>query len=296
MDEERAEDPQATQNQGDEQKSYETILDQQVHTALHELNRPTGGLLASGLSAGLDIGFSAFAVALVVTLTHGALPEPVVALLRANAYAIGFIFVIFGRSELFTEHTTLAMLPVLDARATLRQLGRLWILVYAANIVGTVLFGGLLAIVGPALGVIEPAALATIATEIVDHPTWVILLSAVLAGWMMGLVSWLVTAGRETISEIFFVWLVTAMIGFGHLHHCIVGSAELATAWFATSAISLADYGRAVGTATIGNIIGGVVFVAVIKYAHATLTEGHRGRGWQNRRRRNQQERLKAAR
>jgi formate/nitrite transporter FocA (FNT family) len=46
--------------------------------------------------------------------------------LHTESDSSGFLFVILGRSELFTEHTTLAVLPVLDGRASLRQLGRLW--------------------------------------------------------------------------------------------------------------------------------------------------------------------------
>ncbi len=249
----------------DEQKSYETILDQQVETALHELERPTRGLFMSGVSAGLDVGFSAFAVATVATLIGDQLSEPIAALLKANAYAVGFIFVIFGRSELFTEHTTLAVLPVLDARATLRQLTRLWGLVFAGNILGTSVFGVILATVGPSLKIVDPSALAEIAHQLNWHAPLVIVGSAMLAGWMMGLLCWLVTAGRETTSEIFFVWLVTSLIGLGHLHHCIVGNAELVAAWVASPDVPLWACVRTLVLATVGNIGGGVLFVALVK-------------------------------
>ena len=72
----------------------------------------------------------------MLTLMHDALPEPITKLLVANMYSVGFIFVILGRLELFTEHTTLAFLPVLNRRASLRSLGRLWGLIYCSNLVG----------------------------------------------------------------------------------------------------------------------------------------------------------------
>lgn len=252
------------------QKSYVTILEQEITEGLEELRRPARGLLFSGLSAGLDVGFTALLVCLVVTLARGELAAPVYELLRANAYSVGFILVIFGRSELFTEHTTLACLPVLDGRASLTQLARLWGIVYVANLMGTVIFAGLLTVIGPALGIIDTAAFGHVASSLVDHPWWVILLSAVLAGWMMGLVSWLVTAGRDTISQIVFVWLVTSAIGLAHLHHCIAGSVEILPAVLLGVGTDLGDLLVFLGLATLGNVVGGVFFVALVKYAHAT--------------------------
>ncbi len=123
--------------------------------------------------------------------------------------------------------------------------------------------------IGPALGAIEPKAFGEIASSVVTHSWWVILLSAVLAGWMMGLLSWLVAAGRDTISQIFIVWLITAAIGFGHLHHSIVGTVEVLAGLFSGQGITLLDYGHFIVWTTLGNVIGGVFFVALIKYSHA---------------------------
>lgn len=70
------------------------------------------------------MSFSVFLMATLLTLDQGSLPHPVTEIMVASAYAIGFIFVIIGRSELFTEHTTLAVLPVLNKRATVWRLLR----------------------------------------------------------------------------------------------------------------------------------------------------------------------------
>lgn len=253
------------------QKSYVTILEQEIEEALDELERPSPGLFMSGLSAGLDIGFSVFLITVIITSAEGVIPDPFYELLRASAYSVGFILVIFGRSELFTEHTTLAMLPVLGGAASMTQLVRLWGIVYVSNLIGGVIFASMLATVGPALGTVEPAAIGELAIEVIDHPGWVIFVSAVLAGWLMGLLSWLVTAGRDTISEIVFVWLVTGTIGLAHFHHCILGSVEVLAGIFAGQGVTFSDFGRFLFYATLGNLIGGVFFVALIKYGHATI-------------------------
>ncbi len=251
------------------QKSYETILEQQIQAGVTELERPAPNLFLSGLSAGLDVSLSLLLMAAMRTLTEGTLPHAVSEMLVANMYSAGFLFVILGRSELFTEHTTLAVLPVLDGRASLRQLGRLWGLIYAANLIGATAFAAFAAFTGPRLGVIAPRAFGDIAAGMVDHPGWVILLSGILAGWLMGLLSWLVAASRDTIGQIFIVWLVTFAIGFLHLHHCMAGSAEVLAGVFTGQGADLAGFGRFLLWSTLGNVAGGIVFVALIKYGHA---------------------------
>src|SRR5213080_3113145 len=148
------------------QKSYETILEQEIAAGLTELERPSPALLLSGLSAGLDVSLSLLLMAVMKTLTQGQ-PHLVSEILVALMYSAGFLFVVLGRSELFTEHTTLAVLPVLDGRASLAQLGRLWGLIYVANQVGAALFAAFLSFLGPRLGVIETQVFGDIASGLV---------------------------------------------------------------------------------------------------------------------------------
>ena len=250
-------------------KASKQILQHEIEEGLNALERPLVGLFISGLSAGLDVGFSLFLMAVAVTAAEGQMPKPMERLLVANLYSVGFIFVILGRSELFTEQTTLAVLPVLAGRSSMRSLLRLWVVVWGANVIGAAIFASLAALIGPSLGVIDPGALGEIAHHLTDHPSRAIFLSALLAGWLMGLVSWLVAAGRDTISQIVLVWLVTTSIGFAGLHHVILGSVEVFAGVFAGQGVGALDVGRFLLWATLGNIVGGVVFVAVLKYGVA---------------------------
>ena len=86
---------------------------------------------------------------------------------------------------------------------------------------------------------------------------------------MMGLLSWLVAAGRDTISQIVVVWLITTAIGLANLHHVILGTAEVLAGAFSGQGVGMADVGRFVLWATLGNALGGAVFVAPVKYGHA---------------------------
>lgn len=250
-------------------RTYHEILIGEIVQGLGELERSATGLLLSGLSAGLDIGFSVLLIATAATLTAGQLPEAAVELLLANLYAVGFVFVVVGRSELFTEHTTLAIFPLLEGSASVRSVARLWGLVYAANLVGAAAFAGLIVLVGPGLGTVEPAVLGQLARHMTDHPASSIAMSALLAGWLMGLMSWLATAARETVSQMLMVWLVAASIGLAGLHHCVVGSVEVVAGVLVDPALGVADFGHFLLWTTLGNAVGGVVFVALVKFGHA---------------------------
>jgi formate/nitrite transporter FocA (FNT family) len=245
------------------------ILRHEIEEGRDALERPLDALFISGLSAGLDVGFSLFLMAVVRTLTEGTFSEPAVKLLVANAYAVGFIFVVLGRSELFTEQTTLAVLPVLNRRVRPVALARLWAVVYVSNLLGSAAFAGLAVWVGPSLGVIEPGTFGTIARPLVAHPEEVLFASALLAGWLMGLLSWLVAAARDTISQLAIVWLITTVIGLARLPHVIVGTVEVLAALYAGQGITITEYVRFLVWVTLGNAIGGSFFVAFIKYSYA---------------------------
>lgn len=252
-------------------KSYQEILREEIKTGAFELDRPRTGLLLSGFSAGLDIGFSLLMMAVVLTQVDDALAPAIQRLLLANMYAVGFIFVNLGRSELFTEHTTLMVFPVLSRHSTLWSMLRVWLLVYAGNLVGGAVLAGVVALAGPSLKVIDPPAFAEIARPLVEPAWWAILISACLAGWMMGLLSWLTAATQDTMSRIICVWIVTASIGFAGLHHSIAGSVEVLAAVFSGQGADAAGYAHFLIWTTAGNIFGGIFF-ATLKYAHAIRT------------------------
>ncbi len=251
-----------------EQKHSRNVLDSLIESGVHEMNRQRLGLLFSGLSAGLDIGFGPMMMAVILTLSPGSFGDLTTELLLASVYSIGFIFVILGRSELFTEHTTLAVIPVLDRQASIRQLARLWGLVYVGNIVGGFLFTLLAVLLMPGLGVVSPAAFETIALKLVTHELPWLFVAGIFAGWLMGLLAWLITAAQGTTSRLIIIWIVTATIGILHLPHSIAGNVEVLFGLFMSPEVSFADYLAFLVLATIGNACGGAIFVALLKYGH----------------------------
>ena len=250
----------------DQPKGVNAILDEQIATAIYEYKRNNKRLFISALSAGLEIGFSIFLMGILLTLFHGQVSKEILHVLVSLAYPIGFIFVIIGRSELFTEHTTLAILPVLNKRTSVRSLFTLWGIILAGNLIGGYIFATLLVYFTPAIGIISTDAFAHLAHKVIDIPLPMILVSSVIAGWLMGLLSWLVASAQETISRLFMIILVTATIGIGGLHHSIVGSIEVFAGLLIDPTINIKDYLSFEIIAILGNVLGGVFFVGILKY------------------------------
>ncbi|MGH7108040.1 MAG: formate/nitrite transporter family protein [Acetobacteraceae bacterium] len=173
-----------------------------------------------------------------------------------------------GAPALFTEQTTSAVLPVLAGRASVAQLGRLWGLVLVGNVVGGMIFALILSTLGPHLHIVDADAFDTIARKLLDVPWWTMWGSGVVAGWLMGLLAWLMAAGRDTIGQIVFVSLTTFVIGIAGFHHSIAGTIEVLLALFAGAGPTWGDYGRFISAAAVGNAIGGVLFVALLKFGH----------------------------
>ena len=259
-------------------KQIKEILDEQIETAMHEHNRSDQDLFLSAISAGLEIGFSVFLMATIYTLFFGVVHPSVLHVLLGFAYPLGFIFVVIGRSELFTEHTTLAVIPVLNRNASIKSLLSLWLIIYVGNLLGGYVFSYIMSVLPEELEVIKTDVFEVLAVKLIKYPWKIILISAILAGWLMGLLSWLVTSSQETISRIVIIVLITSVIGIGGLHHAIVGSIEVFTAMITSEAIDWIDYLRVQGLATLGNIIGGVVFVAFIKFSHVNPRKKYFGK------------------
>lgn len=253
-------------DEGESKKSSQRILEQELAEAHHALERSASRLLISGFSAGLELGFSLFLMAIMMTVAEGKLGQPVIELLVATMYSFGFIIVVIGRSELFTEQTSLAVLPLLSRQTRIGRVARLWSLVYVSNLCGAAVIAFFIVKIGPELEVASPSAFATIAAHVVDEAWWVILLSGILAGWLMGLLSWLVAAGRDTISQIVIVWLITTAIGLAHLHHSILGACEVLAGVFTDDRFTLATFAYVLLWSTLGNALGGPFFVALLKF------------------------------
>lgn len=246
-------------------KSYASILVEQAMDAKETFERSLGSLFTSAFTAGLEIGISFFMILTAFAFLHEVLPSHYALVLASLLYPIGFIIVVIGQSLLFTEQTSLLSLPVLNGIEPFSKLLRLWGIVIAGNVVGGCLFAALMVGLGLNMHLFSVNAIDTYAEHILGFKWWVIFGSAILAGWMMGVTAWLVTSARDTLSRIVLVTIITGSIGFLGLHHSIVGNIEVFSALLYGNNVSLWRYLLFLVVVLMGNTVGGVVFVAVLK-------------------------------
>ena len=231
--------------------------------AEHELERPTNSLFFSGLGAGLSMGFSMVTQALFA----GYLPEADwIHLISKFGYSIGFLIVILGRQQLFTENTLTPILHLLDKKTVpvLKNVGRLWGTVLLANIIGAAIFGLLIA---SSNHLFEPEvydAMKYISFGLVSGTPLNVFYGAIFAGWLIALIIWLLPFSEQ--SRIWVIIIITYIIGLGHFSHIIAGSVDGFYGLF-TGLISLHDFTFVFFLPTLlGNIVGGVALVAVVNY------------------------------
>ncbi len=250
-------------------EAYE-IMREQIQAGLKEHKRSDLGLFLSSLSAGLEVGFSILIIGIIYTLFKNESSGGQLAVMMALVYPIGYIFVIIGRSELFTEHTTLATIPVMNGEATLGSLAKLWLLVYVGNLAGGYIFGSISLVFNAEMHLIGKDFFYFVSEKMLKYSVGATLISSIMAGWLMGMLSWLLSSAQDTFSRVVMIFLVTFLISIAGLHHCIVGSIEVFMAFFAeANQISGVQFLKFQALATLGNIIGGVFLVAIVKYAHS---------------------------
>jgi len=250
----------------DSAKTHGEILREQITDALETYKKSSQSILLSSLTAGLEIGFSYLMLCSLFFFLTGKMEEDSVFKMISFVYPLGFILVVLGQSILFTEQTSLLTLPVLNKKRSVFSLLKLWGLVILGNLVGGYLISGILLWLGPHLEIFTKEVVVTIAEHVLKANTPVIFVSAIVAGWLMGLLSWLLASSRDTISRIVIIFLITSVMSFTGLHHSIIGSVEVFSGMMTSPDISVWDYLSFQSTALLGNAFGGATFVAMLKY------------------------------
>lgn len=227
-----------------------------------ELRRPNQALFWSGLAAGLSMGFSFLAQ----TLLQSGLPEAQwQALVSKLGYSVGFLIVILGRQQLFTENTLIPVLQVLrvKTRNALTNTGRLWMVVLSANLLGTLAFA--FALSATLIVDTHQAALEAIALHALDGGFGNTLLRAVFAGWLIALMVWLLPVAET--GRVMVIIIITYLVGIAGFPHIIAGSTEMFYALLTHATSPAVAIGQFFLPTLIGNTIGGVALVAAINYA-----------------------------
>jgi formate-nitrite transporter family protein len=229
----------------------------------HELERKASSLAWSALAAGMSMGFSFVAQGLLEHHLPDTSWRPLIA---TFGYSLGFLIVILGRQQLFTENTLTVILPLLQKQTgrDLVRVARLWSIVLLANLVGGLVFAAVIAKT-PAFDRDLLPSLTELAARSGVDPFGVTLLRGIFAGWLIALMVWLLPAAES--ARIWIIVAVTYVVGLCQFPHIIAGSTEVFFLAL-TGERSWPDIlFRFLLPALIGNTIGGVTLVAALAHA-----------------------------
>ena len=247
------------------------ILEKAISEGEEQMNRPRISLFLSATAAGLIISFTVMAVAIFTTMTADSSSAITQRVLTALVYPLGFVLCILSRTQLFTEHTATAVYPVLVGKFSVKQLLILWSIIIIGNLIGGLMSSQLLVQADTVIHAHD--GYIKIADHLVEFDSKSLLISAILAGWLMALAAWITLSTPSTLSQVVVIYLVTFLIGIGGLHHSIAGSVEMFVGYFISTKYSLLDVGFFVSHALLGNLIGGSIFVALLNYGHIRQTQ-----------------------
>jgi formate/nitrite transporter FocA (FNT family) len=227
-----------------------------------ELRRRWWAILMSGLAAGLSIGLSL----VVQGEFHAAISDEATRRLVAPlGYSVGFLVVVLGRQQLFTENTLTPILPLLHHRdaKTLTKVLKLWVLVLASNLAGTWIIGYGLA----HSRIFEPKIIESfleLSQRTVEGTFSTTFVRAVFAGWLIALMMWLLPATKGSGAHI--VIIMTYVVALGEFSHIVAGSVDCAFL-VQSGRASFGQYAFDFFVPTLlGNIVGGTTLVALLNY------------------------------
>lgn len=243
--------------------SADEVFQRIIAAADEEVTSGNRELFFSGLAAGFAISITVLLTASLTASTDG---HPV---LSALLYPLGFIYIIIGGYQLYTENTLPPVALMLERLTSIPALLRHWTIVLAGNFAG----GAAGAMVLAWGGVFSPEAAAA-AIHLGEHgvatPWWSVFFKASFAGLIVAGVVWVEYASHDTISRLVVVYMAFLSIPIGDLFHVVTSFTEMLYVVFA------GDLGLGTGLfefilpVLLGNTLGGVVLVTIVNYFQTT--------------------------
>lgn len=243
-------------------ETYE-VFQRIIAAADEEATTSDRELFFSALAAGFAITVTYLLYASLTAATDG---SPIAS---ALLYPLGFIFIVLGGYQLYTENTLPPVVLVLERLASLPRLLHIWTVVLVGNFAGGALGGVVLAW----SGVFSPAAAAAatdLAMKGLKTSFWALFFKACFAGLIVAGIVWVDYAARDTISRLVLIYIGFLAIPFGNLFHVVVSFTEVVYLVANGQAALLSSLAGFVFPVLLGNTVGGVLLVTVVNYFQTT--------------------------
>lgn len=247
--------------------SPDEIYERAVAEGRRRLDMPPIEKITTAFIAGVTIVFGIVALGVVEALVGPALGEGPGRAAGALAFAIGLVFLIVGRTELFTENFFDPVATAIQSPSgrDWRRLSTLWSSTLIFNLVG----GGVLLAIMTVDGALPSGSsdiLVKVAEEIAAKSWAATLARAVLAGALISLLSYLLAASSSTTSRILVAYMVGTFLALGPFDHVVVSALHVLFGIWLGGPVTWGDLGANLGLATLGNVVGGLL---LITFTHA---------------------------
>lgn len=227
-----------------------------------ELKRPLQALAFSGLAAGVLVSFSFLFRSIFHMYLDGYQVEPLVSCL---GYTVGFLIVILGRMQLFTENPITTIIPLLSEFSWLRlyEVIRLWSTVFFFNILGTAIAAAFYSSPYTLTPEIE-AAMHDVAVKVMTLSPVENILRGIPAGIIIASIVWI--SPQTKYFKFVMIMFLVYFIALGDFAHVVVGSCEMAYVVLANNASFFDYFFRFLIPCGLGNVIGGTLIFTLLVY------------------------------
>lgn len=225
------------------------------------LHRSWRGILVTGFFGGTEVALGVLAYLAVLDATH----RP---LLAGVAFSVGFLALLLGHSELFTEGFLVPVTTVAAKRASLRQLFKLWGGTLFANLVGGWIIMWLIMTGFPELRGQTFESAEHFVTAPVSAHTFAL---AVLGGMAITLMTRMQHGTESVPAKIAAAVAVGFLLAGLRLFHSILDSLLIFGALVAGRApFGYLDWLGWFGYTVVGNVVGGLFFVTLLRLVRSS--------------------------
>ena len=241
--------------------SPKEILNIWINNGRNKAALPVYKMILLGILAGMFIGFGCH----VFVLATAAEATVITKLIGAALFPVGLMMVIFCGAELFTGNN-LMTLALMKKEITPAGMLKNWGFVYLGNLIGSVLLAFLLAKSGLYSGEAMNRAMA-VASSKASMPFMEALIRGVLCNILVVLACWFQAGSKEMIGKIFAVWFPIMLFVFAGFEHSVANMTYIPLGMFLGADVTIGGFifGNLIPV-TIGNLIGGALFVPCFYY------------------------------
>ena len=247
----------------------EAIFEKTREEGERRLERPLLEVVATALAAGFDIAAGVIFIAVLSSPLEHHFGKDAASVAGALGFGVGFVFLVVGRGELFTENF---LVPIAGMHGKPRQawlkIAELWTVSPVFNVIA----GAIIAIIVTTHGVLPKgsgAVLVDVAQKVHANHVLALFMSAVFAGALITAMTWYVEGQDSMGVRVGVAWITGVLLALGHLNHVIVVTIELIFGIRYGAHIPWIFVLGNFGVAALGNMLGGIGLVTLNRFTQA---------------------------